>query len=421
MRPFKADWVFIDQVEAELQKQFKRYLYAPIKKIFQRKEIISNANPKDREFLERPSIEEKYRRIEAEVTPKYPDTSTDLKAALRSGRIQYWANKFTGRFDAKVSKDIRNLGGQWRDSEGGHFYLPLANIPQHVAKVITEVNHDFTVRLEEAEKELRGVDGLKVAAAFIATGLFLEALERSEKDFEETMAETDKDAGDLPPPPKATPPKKAEEKQIEKREEELAEEAPRKKTLDEIAEIWENNMKWNIQEWSEDEVKNLRKNLKGLIFQMKNFDKKNKPKDMDKYILEHYGAKISETIYPGIQMKNLTKAELIKIENKASFLARNEFGLFMTTYKYERSKESGCDYFRWVTEGDDRVRPSHKPFNGNIYNFDDPPYDTQLKRAVLPQEAYNCRCEAIPIKESQLKLDGSGKPLRKSDGSYIMA
>lgn len=393
MRPFRADWNFIDKVEAELRKQFRKYLYNPIHKIFEENRILSNSE----------SIEGKFRRIEAELRPRHTTTERDLIVALKSGRVQYWSNKFTGRFDAKVSRDLRNLGAQWRDKNGGYFYLPYSKIPQHVADVINQVQLKFVGRMKDAEKELSKITGLKVAAAFIATGLILEAIKKSEDDFQDTMDATNKAAGD-----------KVDRKELE-------ETAPAQKTDEEIADIWAENTKESIGDWADEEVKKIRQDLKGLIFQAENYGKRYAPKELREYVYQKYGTRIREEIFPGKQLKDLNEKELLRIEKRANLIARGEFGLAMTSYKYARAKESGANYFKWVTFPDNKVRPTHEPFNGNIYEFDNPPYDSQYKGKVLPQQAYNCRCKAIPIKLSQLKKDEKGNPLKKSDGTYILA
>lgn len=48
------------------------------------------------------------------------------------------------------------------------------------------------------------------------------------------------------------------------------------------------------------------------------------------------------------------------------------------------------DQYVWRTEGDEKVRPSHRANDGHIFSWDDPP------ETGHPGVDYNCRCQAIP-------------------------
>ena len=400
MRPFKYDWELIDEIEAEFEKQFRRFIYKPIKKIFEENDILSNEGKSPAQNI----VNYEVRPLKAKPKVENALPQQQLIDDLKSGKVQFWANKFTGQFSATTSKELFSIGAQWRFKMGGYYYLPYDKIPGHIRQVIDEVRFKFVSRMEDAEKELSSVTGDKVAAAIVATGLFLKAVNRSEKDFQTTMWAEGEEQGNV---------KDWTDFQKTSRE-----------TREQIAKIWENNMAWNIKKWTDDEVKQLRSDLKGLIFQGKTYGTKDEPGDLDQFIYDKYGARIAKTIFPGRQLANLTDKELQRIQSKATFLARNEVSLLMTTYKYVRSKESGADYFRWVTvvgTPDHPVRPSHLDLKDKIWAFDDPPLDWQLERKVLPGEAYNCRCSAIPIKKEQLALDDNGYPLQYSDGSYILA
>jgi len=424
-RPFRVDWAYLDKLEDELSKIFRRHLYAPIKKIFIQENIVTNAT----------ELEKRQREQEKEMLAAVPGLETvvnqKLIAALRSGRIQFWADRFTGRFDAQTSREIMNLGGIWRPA-GGFYYLPYNKLPQDVKTVINFKRDDFTKRMEDADRKLSKISGVQVAAA-IGAGFLLGAILRSEKDFQSVVKSAEQDQVPETPPPTAAAPEGEKEVPLPPLPEVPPKELPPTPTDEDapatvtrkmvsFSEEWEKTMKFNIARWSDEEVRSMRKNLKGLIDLNKNYDKEGAPKNIEKYIYDRYGATICKTIFPGKQLEDLTKEELSRIEAKAQFIARNEVRLMSTAYKYDRSMEDGYEYFLWVSVADNPqspVRPSHKDIRDRVWRFDDPPLDWQLGLNVLPGQAYNCRCTAVPIKSSQIATDANGKPRKKTDGSYI--
>lgn len=68
--------------------------------------------------------------------------------------------------------------------------------------------------------------------------------------------------------------------------------------------------------------------------------------------------------------------------------------------------DAGVKFYVWKSQHDNRVRQSHRSFDGKIFSWDAPPdgwYVTKSKGLVLtgrrchPGEDYGCRCCAIPI------------------------
>jgi|WetSurMetagenome_2_1015567.scaffolds.fasta_scaffold06031_4 SPP1 gp7 family putative phage head morphogenesis protein len=84
--------------------------------------------------------------------------------------------------------------------------------------------------------------------------------------------------------------------------------------------------------------------------------------------------------------------------NKAHFLARQETGLFFSKLSMNRASESGVRRYKWSTSHDEKVRESHKILNGKIIDFDNPPVvDQRTGRRAHAGEDYNCRCQKIWI------------------------
>ena len=61
--------------------------------------------------------------------------------------------------------------------------------------------------------------------------------------------------------------------------------------------------------------------------------------------------------------------------------------------RYEQQR-AGITHYRWETMQDNRVRPSHRERQGEIFSWDEPPSDGH------PGEAVRCRCVADPVFET---------------------
>lgn len=88
---------------------------------------------------------------------------------------------------------------------------------------------------------------------------------------------------------------------------------------------------------------------------------------------------------------------------KATFLARNETGIFVAKYHEAKARELGLTTYVWYGVNDEREREYHKKLNGLVFDFDNPPIvDAKGKRAN-PGFDYNCRCQARIIMPSEME------------------
>ncbi len=53
---------------------------------------------------------------------------------------------------------------------------------------------------------------------------------------------------------------------------------------------------------------------------------------------------------------------------------------------------------KYVTIGDNRVRPTHRELSGKVFMLDDP-----IWNRIYPPNGYNCRCSTIPLSKTKLK------------------
>jgi SPP1 gp7 family putative phage head morphogenesis protein len=82
--------------------------------------------------------------------------------------------------------------------------------------------------------------------------------------------------------------------------------------------------------------------------------------------------------------------------NKAKLIARDQVGSLNGTLTQLRNQELGISSYRWVTAGDERVRPTHRARDGEVFRWDNPPPDGN------PGQPINCRCVSLPVVEDLL-------------------
>lgn len=264
------------------------------------------------------------------------NAKSDLIKAILSGRVQYENNHFEGVFSAKISGEIRKVGGRW-DKRRKHWYILLHQLPYDVQLAVGQARDrmsEIKRRIDNHLAELGRINeqkpryGLDAIIEKIVQGL--------ETDFARSME-------DFVLAPELTP--------------EMAEALAREYTDD---------LSTYISGWTEESVRRLRE-------------------------------KVQQNAFNGFRSSELAKMLMKDYQiskNKADFLARQETSLLMSHFREERYKSVGVQKYRWSTAGDNRVRPEHKALNGRIFTWDNPPLETGEKH---PGEDFGCRCIAIPI------------------------
>jgi len=102
---------------------------------------------------------------------------------------------------------------------------------------------------------------------------------------------------------------------------------------------------------------------------------------------------IAESIRDGVPQKKATDALRQSIPNLAPLHAEVVFrtqvqSSYMAGRYQQMSKHTKRrPYWRYLTVGDDRVRPAHAAMNGRVYAADDPIWATWF-----PSNGFSCRC-----------------------------
>lgn len=93
----------------------------------------------------------------------------------------------------------------------------------------------------------------------------------------------------------------------------------------------------------------------------------------------------------------LKKHEGITIR-RAQFIARDQTKKVYNAINQERQTALGITQFMWVhSGGGQHPRREHQNFDGQVYSYDDPPYDSVAGKKVLPGELLGCNCKARPV------------------------
>lgn len=319
LRPIKESTEEYEEIEKRIKKEFRRAIYEPIlKELGESKKTLTN------------SIE-------------------DLYSAIQSGRLTYNRGTFSGKLNARLTKELKSLGARF-DRRSGTFKINLAEIPLEVRNVISASSLKFEQRLEKIDKKLSEILPEEIAEKIKTKDMFDRTLFKVDRDFRASVK-------GLTVSPKLS-----------------------KTVADKLSSEWQNNMDIWIKDFTQKEISSLREKIQESAFAGNRYE------SAVKSIQESFGV----------------------TERKAKFLARQETALLLTQYKESRYQDAGVHHYKWrCVAGSPAhpVRPRHKELSkssdkGNIFRFDDPPIASEPGQPVVkanPGTMYNCRCTAIPV------------------------
>lgn len=282
-----------------------------------------------------------------------------LAEAIKYGRLQYSGGRFTGKFSAATSKELKELGAKW-DRKTSSFVIPERDLPATIRMAISASNVRFEEKLQKIDKKLSQILPEEFADKLKVSDNFDSSLWKVDRDFHKSLK-------NITVAPTLT--------------------ADQRKR---IADEWQNNMKLWITDFTKKEIGELRKNMQETVF------KGNRYESAVKTIQASYGV----------------------TENKAKFLARQETSLLMTKFKQTRYEAAGVMEYKWGAVAgsvNHPTRPWHKALAENsnqgkttsdgkcvngIFRWSDPPNTAgpgEAPRYNNPGQDYNCRCFAKPV------------------------
>lgn len=264
-----------------------------------------------------------------------------LRAAIRSGRVQYQSGIFSGEFSAAISKALRRLGASF-DSRAKVYRLNPSQVPAWIMleatayQIKAKTTHADLLRiLNETTEHL---DSL-VKDRPVRPEKSIDAIEKGFVHAAEAMKVS----------PKLTPEAHAQ-----------------------LKKEYTKNMDIYINEFAKKEIVALRERVETNALQGYRYDR----------------------------LITSIKNRWSVSENKAAFLARQETSLFLAKFREKRFLDAGIRRYRWSTAHDSRVRHDHRELNGLVFSYDNPPVvDHKDMRRANPGADYNCRCVDIPVME----------------------
>lgn len=323
LRNVREDQKYTDAIEARIRKLIRDEIYLPLL-------------------------------ADLDLSPQtLKNSQDDLAEAIRFGRITFQHGKLLGKFNAKTSKAIRELGGTWDRSIKG-YRITLERLPETLRQVIATSDARFTYKMGLLDNKLKKILPEEIADKLKVADLIDKSIFNVDKKLRKSLSAIT-----------ITP-----ELTLSQREK--------------IAAEYTNNLKLKIVGWTKDAVKDLRKTVEKNTFQGFRYE------GLIEAIQKNYGVGLK----------------------KARFLARQETNLLVSKFKEARYTSSGIHEYKWrcvIGSPLHPVRKMHQELNdrsvkGEVFRFDDPPKDDPNGGTHNPGEAFNCRCIAIAIvRFSELK------------------
>lgn len=275
----------------------------------------------------------------------YNDNESIIIQALRDGKIRYINGEFVGKFNAKLSKALQDLGAIYNKRRGSYVIdrmLLSAEIVQAIALAEMAAG---ALRVAV----LQFINNFKLEDYLDDLSQLLQiSLDDVYDDLDEQTIKTLQDDITVEPVFSKQERQRLNEKYI-------------------------NDVSKSIKNFTNEQINKLRQMVE------KNYFYKNSDEALIKQIMKEF---------------NVSK-------NKAKFLARQETSLLVAEYRKIRYERVGIKRYQWSTSHDDRVRQKHKELDKKVCYFDDPPVTNEKGDHNNPGEDWQCRCIPIPIFEGE--------------------
>lgn len=262
-----------------------------------------------------------------------------IVSAIRSGRIQYVADEFSGEFSAAISRALHSYGAKFNRLTKTYAVLPQ-QLPVEVLDAAAEyaaaakgVHDSIEARLAEMLRGLkRAVQGYQLKA-----GKTIKKMDFNyNRQFGDALGTEDLS--------------------------DQAREALDRKYI--------NNLKPYIEQFSEEMIHELR----------------------------HIVVDNARTGYRFETLVKRVESRFGVSQSKAEFLARNETSRFVSEHRQQRFRDAGIRQYVWQCADDSNVRPDHKKLDGKTFDYAHPPVvDEATGRRANPGFDYNCRCIDNPV------------------------
>lgn len=94
-------------------------------------------------------------------------------------------------------------------------------------------------------------------------------------------------------------------------------------------------------------------------------------------------------------------AQILGTYNQANLQTEYNFAIATaqnaSAWNRQKSQQNDFPYLKYMTAGDDRVRPAHAALNGKLFKIADTSW-----RGIYPPNGWNCRCEMIQVNSNEI-------------------
>lgn len=287
------------------------------------------------------------------IPPKNRKNSIDdLAKALAEGMIFYVDGYFEGKFDSKISRELKKLGAIY-SKKNKHWIIPRNELPLDVLMAISIGKTKFEEKIQSVLKKLNEIDPDKSIEL--------------ERQIKESVTKVHRDINS------SLQAIKVQVKLTDAERERIAKE-------------YTENLNLYIKRWKREEILKLREKIQSQTL---------------------LGLRRESLITTIHDIKSRAKVS----ETKARFLARQETNLLTAALIQDNLKQAGVKKYLWKCVSgskDHPVRPRHKELNdmsqndGVSFSWDNPPRVSEEGETIRyghPKQDFNCRCYAIPIVE----------------------
>ena len=274
-------------------------------------------------------------------TPARVNSVSDLRDALRAGRIFWQDGYFYGTFNSVVAKALREMGAEFNKTKKA-YKLDMNKLPMDIR---TDIVIGKGMNRSKTERILDALDGAAEMKLAIGTGM------KATSMFDDLNQQAITTFKVLP-----------ENIQI-----------PMELTAwqkEDLLDSYQKNVSGYLEDWKTEAIERLREKTQA-------------------------NAALG---YRSDRLATIVKTEFGVSKSKAKMIARQETSLFVSKYREERYTGAGISEYVWSTSKDQRVRPDHAALDHQVFSWDSPPVvDRSTGRRGNPGEDFGCRCLALPV------------------------
>ena len=256
-----------------------------------------------------------------------------IEEAIKNGTLYYEEGKFKGKFNSKLSKELKDLGAKFNIASKT-FSIEKNKLPPAMQIVILQQEYKDQQFVRNTLKAINTIDSNKISFT-----TFTPEYEMVLTDLDLKFENNIENFAVLP------------ELNIESKKQ--------------LAKNYSENLKLYIKDFIDEEVLTLRKEVEQNVYAGFRREK------LIKILKERYGIS----------------------QRKAKFLAKQETSLLTTQFTKERYLDAGVKKFEWTRSHSKRPDEYHKTLYGKIFSFDNPPViNEKTQQRGLPGERYGCGC-----------------------------